>query len=379
MTQRRPIAFLTPEEIATQDRGVPVAVHFPASDVFAERARRLDEIAAGGHALAGFLKLLARLAAAQQLLLDDAAASEDLVEVAPDPAVDDDADIDADADADADADQAAGWGGPPLDRIDDAVRAGWQTDLRALLAAFTRLAAADGSAALPAATRAVLTRLADADDDWLDNQAVQRLSGLLRSGLDAAAAPFIAAALQVHWTREVLAWHEANPGVALPRVDEGRSCPCCGSLPVASLVRIGSSDSGNRYLVCGLCQAQWHWVRIRCTHCGGTAGIQYFGLSASDGDTGATASDAADDPGRGEEGQPGSAVQIETCDSCQHYLKIVDRSRDHRVEPLADDLGSLSLDLLASEAGWQRHGDNPLLLLGNPDPADAQPPPRRLQ
>ena len=208
---------------------------------------------------------------------------------------------------------------------------------------------------------------------------MQRLSGLLRGGLDAAAAPFIAAALQVHWTREVGFWHHAYPSQQLPRVDDGRSCPCCGSRPVASLVRIGSNDSGNRYLVCGLCQTQWHWVRIRCTHCGGTAGIQYFGMAAA-GEAAGAGVQAAPATGRSSpEMDQKSAVQIETCDSCQHYLKIVDRTRDHRVEVFADDLASLGLDLLASEAGWQRHGDNPLLLLGDSEPAEAQPPPKRLQ
>lgn len=383
MTERRPVAFLTPEEIASRDPGVPVAVHYPAPDVFAERARRLDEIAAAGHPLAGFLKLLARLADAQQLLLEEAA-------VAAEP----EEEMTAGAIEDEDAAASLAPDGPPFDRISDALRAGWQDDLRALLAAFVRSSEAPGAATLPAATRAVLERLARADDDWLDNQAVQRLSGLLRGGLDAAAAPFIAAALQVHWTREVSFWHRAYPAQQLPRVDDGRSCPCCGSRPVASLVRIGSNDSGNRYLVCGLCQTQWHWVRIRCTHCGGTAGIQYFGMAAAgeaagaDGTSSAKAAtaqtvktaQAAPATGRSSpEMDQKSAVQIEACDSCQHYLKIVDRTRDHRVEVFADDLASLGLDLLASEAGWQRHGDNPLLLLGDPEPAEAQPPPKRLQ
>jgi FdhE protein len=34
------------------------------------------------------------------------------------------------------------------------------------------------------------------------------------------------------------------------------------------------------------------------------------------------------------------------------------------VDPFADDLATLRLDLLVAEAGWLRHAPNPLLLIG---------------
>ncbi|MNJ78419.1 formate dehydrogenase accessory protein FdhE [compost metagenome] len=43
--------------------------------------------------------------------------------------------------------------------------------------------------------------------------------------------------------------------------------------------------------------------------------------------------------------------------------------RDIAVEPVADDLSSVILDLLISEAGYQRHGVNLLLLFGDPETA----------
>ncbi|MBU3651019.1 MAG: formate dehydrogenase accessory protein FdhE, partial [Limnohabitans sp.] len=59
-----------------------------------------------------------------------------------------------------------------------------------------------------------------------------------------------------------------------------------------------------------------------------------------------------------------------------HYLKIMDMSRDAHVDPVADDLASVTLDLLVSETGLQRHGVNYLLLWGNDAPEDprAGPP-----
>jgi FdhE protein len=40
------------------------------------------------------------------------------------------------------------------------------------------------------------------------------------------------------------------------------------------------------------------------------------------------------------------------------------QGRDMEVDPFADDLGSLGLDLMVAEAGWSRHAPNPLLLVG---------------
>jgi len=41
--------------------------------------------------------------------------------------------------------------------------------------------------------------------------------------------------------------------------------------------------------------------------------------------------------------------------------------RDPHVEPVADDLATLTLDLLVSQAGARRHGVNLMLLFGDPD------------
>ena len=58
-----------------------------------------------------------------------------------------------------------------------------------------------------------------------------------------------------------------------------------------------------------------------------------------------------------------AAVRGETCDGCKSYLKIVYQEKDPLVDPVADDLATLALDLLLDEAGYQRAGPN-LLLMG---------------
>jgi FdhE protein len=194
------------------------------------------------------------------------------------------------------------------------------------------------------------------DDAWLDQQADRLLTGVML-GLDLAAAPLVAAALQVYWTQLVLATQEARGDDRLPpfgRTDDATLCPCCGSRPVASISRIGGGDAGFRYLQCALCAAQWHMVRIKCTHCLGTKGIHYQSPQR----LGSEARDAK------------PATEAETCDACGHYLKIVHMERDVNVEPVADDLGSVTLDLLVSEAGFQRQGINLMLLFGDSDPED---------
>jgi FdhE protein len=60
-----------------------------------------------------------------------------------------------------------------------------------------------------------------------------------------------------------------------------------------------------------------------------------------------------------------AAIQAETCDACGHYLKIVHGDRDPLAEPVADDLASITLDLLVSDSGKQRYGVNLLLLFGD--------------
>jgi FdhE protein len=142
------------------------------------------------------------------------------------------------------------------------------------------------------------------------------------------------AALQVHWT--ALASRLSRDdirGIDIPGV-----CPTCGTLPVASIVRSDSRSQGLRYLHCALCATEWHMVRVTCSHCQNTKGISYQSI---------------------ENGPRG--IRAECCDSCHTYRKILYQEEDGAVEPVADDLASLALDLLLGEAGYHRASANPLL------------------
>jgi len=326
------IRVMSAEEIAARAGGETPFLHWPEpGSLFAERAMRLRQLARG-HAMGDYLAFAARLALAQQSALADA----------PEPPVPDAAAIA----------RARASGEPPLRAIDWPRAPQWRALVR-------RIATELRADAAPA-TRSVLDRVLEASDDALEAQA----EGLLErtpTGLDFGAAPIVAAALQVHWTRTLLATRErtGSIGEAIVRLPDETACPACGSPPVASITRSGGESLGQRYLHCSLCSLQWHLPRSKCPHCLGSQGLAFQSLDVAD---------AAD----GESRAAQAAVQAETCEGCGHYLKIVHTDRDPQVDPVADDLASLTLDLLVAETGLLRHGLNYLLLFDEPAP---DPPP----
>lgn len=302
--------------------------------VFAERAMRMRQLASG-HTMGDFLQFMAELADAQQKALQGFPAV---------PLPDGEAMM-----------NAARLGMPPLPAAHWPRDPAWHQCLRQL--------AADVLPKAPEAGREVLQDLTQADGDWLEQQADKLLHGVMQ-GLDMAAAPIIASALQVYWAHMVVAVqdHGAPAGLAAPfgRIDDATVCPCCGSRPTASIVKAGAERGGQRYLHCALCSTQWHMVRIKCTHCESTKGLAYQALAPAD---------ATEEETQGRE----PVVQAETCSECGHYLKIINADRDVMAEPVADDLATLTLDLLVAEAGLQRHGVNMLLLFGESEEAPLDP------
>lgn len=152
--------------------------------------------------------------------------------------------------------------------------------------------------------------------------------------VEPASAPFVMAALQVVWT-EIASRIDQR---AVPYLDAPGACPVCGVPPVASIVRVGGQFQGYRYVQCGLCSTEWHVVRVKCTNCDSTKGIAYHGIDGGS-----------------------EALKAESCDECHTYRKIGYQEKDYDFEPLADDLASLTLDLLMNEAGYKRSSPNPLL------------------
>lgn len=144
----------------------------------------------------------------------------------------------------------------------------------------------------------------------------------------------VAAALQVHFARLAARLDAAR----LVSVGDG-VCPVCGGPPVASLIVEWPTAHGSRFCACALCGTLWNYVRIRCTSCGTTKGIGYQEI----------------------EGGPGT-VKAETCDECRTYVKVLHQHKDTGIEPVADDVASLALDLKMREGPYRRAAFNPFLL-----------------
>jgi FdhE protein len=115
----------------------------------------------------------------------------------------------------------------------------------------------------------------------------------------------------------------------------------CGGAPVSSLVVGWTAAAKARYCACSLCGTLWNHVRIRCTACGSTDGVAYYAI---------------------ENGL--KTVGVETCAACRSYIKHMQQHEDAALDPVADDVASYALDLLAREQDFRRAGVNPLFLTG---------------
>lgn len=303
--------LLQPGQIEAAAGGIP-ELRLPPVDVFLTRARRLEQLAEG-HAMGNYLRFAARLARAQQAHLESAPAAALPV---PERLA-----------------QCREHAMPPLAPAGLPRPTGWRDTARHLARAVR--------SSLPEAGQAALRQVIEGADAWLDEQATRLLEGNLRQ-MDAAPAPLIGAALQVHWTH--LARRLDPAQVARPELPN--LCPVCGSHPVASVVRIGGAENGLRYLHCALCASEWHVVRAKCSNCDNTRGIAYYHLEGGD-----------------------KVVRAESCPECQSYLKVVDQEKDPLADPVADELATLTLDLLMDEAGYARSGVNWYLIQGQPEQA----------
>ncbi|MGU7781168.1 formate dehydrogenase accessory protein FdhE [Burkholderia sp. PU8-34] len=302
MTQR----ILEPNDIAALDRSAIPRFRLPErATVFSARAARLRQLA-DLNPIGGYLRLMAVVADAQHALLQECAAqmpSKDAIARAQQHSM------------------------PLVPALSGERDPQWRDVLHDLLDRVERAGLVNPSLAK------LLDRMRMMAPAELDAQA-DAILALRFAEVDPATAPFLMAALQIVWTDLASGTLPAD----VPFLDQPGLCPVCGTHPVASVVRVGGPFQGYRFLQCGLCATEWHMVRTKCSHCDSTKGIAYHGIEGGS-----------------------EAVKAESCDECKTYRKIGYQEKDYDFEPLADDLASLTLDLLMNEAGYQRSSPNPLL------------------
>jgi FdhE protein len=165
--------------------------------------------------------------------------------------------------------------------------------------------------AVPEQAREVIASLRNRRIDAVEALAVNFLHGSVDAA-DAGAALYVVAALQVYFTGLAA----ALPAPALRLFPQRGLCPCCGSTSVSSVV-------------------------TECIRCGQSRSVV---LKEIAGDSG--------------------TAKAETCDDCRSDTKVLYQAQDTKLDPFADDLATLALNVLVGGAGWSRHAPNPLLLIG---------------
>lgn len=300
--------LLQPGQIPKATGDPPRVIPPDAGSIFAHRARRFAALAPG-HSLDDYLQFMGHLADAQQKAADRLPA----VALPDEPALA----------------LAREHRMPPIPAQRWPREALWRDALRTIL----NEVAAHAS---PAAVRSI-EGLHAMDDDAAEGLAA-RVLGTELYGEHADKLPFVAAALQVYWTKMA-----AQAGTtAITPIDVPGVCPCCGGLPVISVIGACDDVPGLRYLHCSLCNTQWNLTRVKCSVCDGPENaVSYRHIDGSE-----------------------ELVQAEVCETCKCYLKIVRRDRNATVDAVADDLATLALDILVDASGYSRSGPNLLLVPG---------------
>lgn len=274
---------------------------------FARTAARLEALSAG-HPMADWLSLMTRLASAQHLVAGMMGPVDCAVRMPVDEAVE---------------------AFPPIAAHEHRRDPSWRAGLAMLLDD-------PGVGLAPASALAAMARLRDRGSEGQEALADDFLRGSIAPA-DLGPSLYVVAALQVYFTRLAA----SLPAPSLRLLTQRGLCPCCGWTPVCGVITDGGQVPGARYLHCSLCATAWNHVRAVCITCGQSRSLT---LRAIEGDR--------------------SAIRVETCDDCRTYAKMLYQAQDRSVDPVADDLATLGLDVLAGEQGWSRHAPNPLLWPG---------------
>jgi FdhE protein len=108
-------------------------------------------------------------------------------------------------------------------------------------------------------------------------------------------------------------------------------CPFCACRPTVGVLR-PEGDGAKRSLICSLCSTEWAYGRIICPSCGEEAAEKLAVYST----------------------EQFRHVRIEACDSCKHYIKTVDLTRNGHAVPVVDELATIPLNLWAQEHGYTK-------------------------
>jgi len=112
-------------------------------------------------------------------------------------------------------------------------------------------------------------------------------------------------------------------------------CPLCGQKPQAGVLR-REGDGGKRSLICSLCSNEWDFRRMLCPSCG-EENAEKLAIYTAD---------------------QFHHIRIEACDSCHHYIKTIDLTKNGNAVPVVDELATVSLNLWAQEHNYKKAQPN---------------------
>ena len=299
--QTQPINFQPPSG------EIPKILLPDAAQVFLKRAERFD-VLAEHHSLGEWLAFLGRLSRAQHQALQDMT----------DVALPDDHALEL----------ARTHRIPPVSVASYKLPPAWRDVLRQIVGDLLEDA--------PVGARDTLDTLLVTSTEELQRLGEMLLTGEPKNPEDMVRLPFIAAALQVVFTG-LASQLDASQ---MPLMEAHSVCPCCGSLPVVSVIRADGPSGNPRYAHCTLCNTEWNVPRATCISCGEEEKLALHEIEGDDG-----------------------IARAESCEACHSYLKIIYQGKGAIVDPIADDLASVALDMLVDDAGFERSGPN-LLLIG---------------
>ena len=150
------------------------------------------------------------------------------------------------------------------------------------------------------------------------------------SGADEA----LAKSLATFFARVMLQpYAEFVAGAMLPPAPMMTTCRCprCDALPLLGVLR-PEGDGGKRFLMCSFCSLEWEFRRIFCAKCGEEAEEKLPVYVA----------------------EQIPHIRMECCETCKHFLRTVDLTKDGNAVPLVDDLAAVPLSLWAEENGYER-------------------------
>ncbi|TMC82561.1 MAG: formate dehydrogenase accessory protein FdhE [Chloroflexi bacterium] len=150
---------------------------------------------------------------------------------------------------------------------------------------------------------------------------------------------------------------QARAACAGPR--DALHCPDCGGPPQLSYSAPGPEDlaTGPRRLLCARCGASWGLARMTCPACGEdrSAKLSIFSEQGTmSGEHGSVVRGLQRGVPPNDQGAIFPHLRIEACESCRHYLLSIDLAANPRAVAVVDELAAIPLGLYARDRGFTK-------------------------